>query len=45
MHTDIHALSGIRTRNPSIRAGEDIVKLITHSKFPFPIIRLESAWR
>jgi hypothetical protein len=23
MHTDIHALSGIRTHDPSVRAGED----------------------
>jgi hypothetical protein len=24
MHTDIHASSGIRTHDPSIRAGEDV---------------------
>jgi hypothetical protein len=23
MHTDVHALSGIRTHDPSVRAGED----------------------
>jgi hypothetical protein len=32
-NTDIHALSGIRTHDPSVRAGEDILCLIPRGPY------------
>ena len=44
-NTEIHALGGIRTRNPNRRAAAGVgIEAVSHEKLPSPSIELECNW-